>query len=391
MSSEENNNDKQEPESLFPGVDIPTTDNNPSPKSEEKQEEATPQAASLLPPPSYEYVIDGQQTGDMLYDPWATVSVPSTPSAGAAPGAATPSASSSMMGRFTRSRIAAFAAVVVAVAFVFGSAAYALTRPASQATASMPTMTTLPHPPHAAATAPMVRPTSAPTAAPTAAVARAARTPITAPQAVQSTPSSPNDNVTTQQDTFNRVNHAGSWGPQWQVSSTEGDTQAFSVQPGNVAEIQASNTIDSSFYTAIFNNSSASTQDATITFNLQHYSQQQKNAGIVLRWQDPNNYYKAYINGQFLVILRSIGGQKTLLRFVQFTASDDVLYSLRFRVAGNHQLMAKVWPTTSGSEPTSWMVSVNDNTFSSGQAGVRAMLTGGDVVQVTRFSVSTGG
>jgi hypothetical protein len=379
MSSEENK--LQEPESLFP-VDTTTDDDTPPHESEEKQEEeakeeATPPQATptLPPPPSYEYTIDGQATGDMLYDPWATVNM----AAAASPAASGVQPSQKQWdgdGRYTRDRIAAFAGVVVVVALVFGGVAYAFTRPLSPTMAAQVMTTTQPRPPHVMATPTAKKPTI-PTPAPKPTASAVPAAPVLA--------------TTTQQDLFNdRNNPAGSWGPSWQLSSTVQDTQAFSVPGGGLAEIHATNTVVGGFYTAIFNDSySSSTQDITVTFNLQHYFEQQKNMGIVLRWQNGRNYYKAYINGQYLVILRSIGGQKTLLQVVQFAASDDVLYTLRFRVV-DQTLMAKVWQANTP-EPSTWFLTVKDGNFTAGKAGVRAQLTGGDIVQVTQFRVTTGG
>jgi hypothetical protein len=93
------------------------------------------------------------------------------------------------------------------------------------------------------------------------------------------------------------------------------------------------------------------------------------NLGAVLRWKDANNWYKAYITGSTLVVQKRVGGAYTNLASASFTASPNTLYSLRFRIVGS-TLTTRVWPA-SGGEPTAWMISVSDATFTSGFAGLR--------------------
>jgi hypothetical protein len=93
------------------------------------------------------------------------------------------------------------------------------------------------------------------------------------------------------------------------------------------------------------------------------------NLGIVLRWTDPNNWYKAFIDGQHLTILRDIKGTMSVLAQANVVTSAGVAQTLLFRSFGT-LLCAKVWPSDTP-EPQNWMLSTRDKTFSTGQFGIR--------------------
>ena len=94
--------------------------------------------------------------------------------------------------------------------------------------------------------------------------------------------------------------------------------------------------------------------------------------GAALRWNNGNNFYKAYITGTNLVILKKVNGAITKLKSVAFTARAGTSYTLDFSVVGS-TLSAKVWQT-GNTPPSSWMVTVTDSTFSSGNCGIVVFL-----------------
>jgi hypothetical protein len=99
------------------------------------------------------------------------------------------------------------------------------------------------------------------------------------------------------------------------------------------------------------------------------------NIGAVLRWNDTNNWYKAYIDGTNLVLQKRVGGSYTVLGAAPFAATPNVSYSLRFQVVGA-TLIAKVWPTNRP-EPEDSMVTATDSEVRLGRPGLRAQISGG--------------
>jgi len=110
------------------------------------------------------------------------------------------------------------------------------------------------------------------------------------------------------------------------------------------------------------------------------------NLGIVLRWTSPNNWYKAFIDGNQLVILKSVNGQNSRIAQVDMKTNAGVAYTLRFRSLGT-VLSAKVWPSATA-EPQKWLV-VDDHTFPTGQFGVRVLEQPTTVITITSFSATT--
>jgi hypothetical protein len=123
--------------------------------------------------------------------------------------------------------------------------------------------------------------------------------------------------------------------------------------------------------------------DAEIIFSGSMSRYDQSNIGAVLRWTDTNDWYKSYIDGNNLVVLKRVGGMATRLAAVPFVAKAGTLYTLRFRVKGS-KLMAKVWQN-GNSEPVNWMVTVMDTTFQSGYGGLRFVLAKDILARFTSF------
>jgi hypothetical protein len=110
------------------------------------------------------------------------------------------------------------------------------------------------------------------------------------------------------------------------------------------------------------------------------------NLGVVLRWADPNNWYKAFIDGNKLAILKSVNGQKSLIEQMDVKASVGIAQTLRFRALGA-LFFAKVWPSNT-TEPERWMLVASDATFSAGQCGIRVFVQPETVITVLSFEAT---
>jgi hypothetical protein len=126
--------------------------------------------------------------------------------------------------------------------------------------------------------------------------------------------------------------------------------------------------------------------DADVAFSgsLSLFSNGTSNIGSVLRWTDANNWYKAYIDGTQLILLKNVAGVVTRLNAVAFTAQNGIAYTLRFRVVGT-MLSAKVW-MSSQAEPTAWMVMATDTAIPSGLGGLRLVVQNGATAKITMFT-----
>jgi len=107
------------------------------------------------------------------------------------------------------------------------------------------------------------------------------------------------------------------------------------------------------------------------------------NFGVVLRWKDVNNWYKALIDGSDLVVLKRLNGVTTQLGALRFTALSGKTYTLHFRAIGA-TLFASAWQSDQ-SEPDHWMIVVSDMSLVSGQGGVRVVLENNTVIHVASF------
>ena len=107
------------------------------------------------------------------------------------------------------------------------------------------------------------------------------------------------------------------------------------------------------------------------------------NLGAVLRWNDTINWYKAYIDGNSLVIQEKFHGSYATLGATPFAAQGGRAYTLRFREVGS-SLFAKVWQTDTA-EPSNWMVSATNSDLQSGYCGLRLQEQPGITASVTSF------
>ena len=126
--------------------------------------------------------------------------------------------------------------------------------------------------------------------------------------------------------------------------------------------------------------------DADVAFSgsLSLFGNGTSNIGSVLRWMDANNWYKAYIDGTQLILLKKVAGTVTRLNAVAFIAQNGIAYTVRFRIAGT-MLSAKAWPANQA-EPATWMVMATDAALPSGFGGLRLVVQNGAVAKITMFT-----
>jgi len=179
------------------------------------------------------------------------------------------------------------------------------------------------------------------------------------------------------QDTFHRANqnHWGtaSDGQAWTADANTNNSFAINNNAGNVNGGGIT-------YSAILGTSAT---DAQVLFTGSMSNFTDSNIGAVLRWTDANNWYKAFIDGTNLIIRKKVNGTDTTLATILFTSSANTNYSLRFQVVGA-TLSAKVWQTGQ-TEPDDWMITVTDNSFSSGYCGLRMIAQSGKTAAYTSF------
>ena len=179
------------------------------------------------------------------------------------------------------------------------------------------------------------------------------------------------------QDTFTRANQAY-WGKASDGLTWGGDANSqspFSIK-NNVGQIANG----SGPYNALLGPTAT---DAEVLFTSSISSFSNNNLGAVLRWQDSNDWYKAYINGTQLVVQKRVGGTTTTLSQVNFTAAVNTLYDLRFEVVGT-TLYAKAWAAAS-TEPSTWAITTMDSSLASGQCGLRLQVLSATSASITSF------
>ena len=215
---------------------------------------------------------------------------------------------------------------------------------------------------------PTVTPTSSPTSSPTV-------TPTSSPT------SSPGAALGT--DSFHRANQS-LWGKASDGQTWGGDANVSGVFSVSGGAGVVSNTGGTS-YSAVLG-PSATDSEVYATGSLSSFAS--SNFGDVLRWTDGNDWYKAYIDGQNLVIQKKVAGTATVVAQVPFAATAGVAYTIHFRAVGS-TLTANVWPA-SGPEPSGWMATATDSSLASGFAGLR-FLTQGGTATITAFQADVPG
>ena len=182
------------------------------------------------------------------------------------------------------------------------------------------------------------------------------------------------------QDTFQRNNQrlwgTASDGQKWGGNANSSQSFAIDEQTGIVSNPQG--VFDATL--------GPPTTDAEVVFSgsLSFFGNGGSNIGSVLRWTDANDWYKAYLDGTQLILLKKVAGILTRLDVAAFPAQNNKEYTLRFRVAGS-KLAAKVW-LTGQAEPDAWMVMANDTALTSGFGGLRVVVQNEVVARIHMFT-----
>jgi hypothetical protein len=245
----------------------------------------------------------------------------------------------------------------------------------------VPASTALPTPitPGLPTATPIGTSTPSPTATSVPSPTATATTPT--PTATVTVTPTPGPGTTLAQDTFQRADQKF-WGTasNGQIWGGDANTQAaFSIH-NDVGQIANG----SGPYNAVLGPPAT---DAEVLFTGSMSSFTNNNLGALLRWQDNNNWYKAYINGTTLVIQARVNGTTTTLTQAAFPATANTAYNLRFRIVGT-TLSAKAWATTA-TEPTTWTATTTNASLTSGQCGLRIQVLGSTSASITAFQATT--
>ena len=185
------------------------------------------------------------------------------------------------------------------------------------------------------------------------------------------------------QDTFQRPDQA-LWGRASDGQSWAGDAnaqvQSFFIAGSQGVIMHAKGTLNAMLGPV------SSNVEVLTSGSVSHFGKT-INLGVVVRWTDAMNWYKALINGTRFVVLKRVKGITTELGAQPFTAHGNTLYTLRFRAIGA-VLLAKAWPSADP-EPPGWMVNVTDTSLTAGQGGVRVLVQNDAVVHLVAFSESS--
>ncbi len=183
------------------------------------------------------------------------------------------------------------------------------------------------------------------------------------------------------QDTFQRQNQQ-LWGTASDGRTWEGDANkanAFSIANGAGQIANAQGTLNALLGLP------GTDMEVMASGSLNHFDNGNVNLGVVLRWTDDKDWYKALIDGTHVRLLKRVNGVTTTLATTPFQAQGGKMYSLRFQAIGA-MFFASAWPVGSP-EPQKWMLNATDTTLTTGQAGVRVLVQAQSVVDITAFRV----
>ena len=182
------------------------------------------------------------------------------------------------------------------------------------------------------------------------------------------------------QDTFQRANQS-LWG-----KASDGHIWGGDANTATVFSIAANHGLVANgtmSYSAVLGSTSANAE-VVLTGSISTFAS--NNFGAVLRWTDGNNWYKAYIDGTSLIIQKKVSGSTTILAQQPFAASAATAYSIHFRVVGT-TLSVNVWAAGT-TEPSGWMATATDSTFTSGYAGLRMQVLGSSTLSISAFKAT---
>lgn len=155
------------------------------------------------------------------------------------------------------------------------------------------------------------------------------------------------------EDTFQRPNQLfwgnASGGGSWLADASTRPAFAIADQVGLV-------TASSGTFTALLGPRLATAQ-LMVILSVSQFNRE-NNVGAVLHWKDTTHWYKVYLNGESLVLIKRDASQTLQLGSVPFPAQPGLRYSLLVQVRGT-VFLAKAWPA-SESEPANWDLRVAD-------------------------------
>jgi hypothetical protein len=178
-------------------------------------------------------------------------------------------------------------------------------------------------------------------------------------------------------DTFRRSNQApwgtASDGHVWGASAS---ARGFFSIVKNAGQVGATN---GSSYSGILGGTAAD-EDVEVTGSLSSF--QDNNFGPVARWADGDDWYKAYPDGNSLILQRKVSGTASTLGAVAFTAKAKTAYTIELQVIGS-ALSARIWQ--SGATQPGWMVTATDSALTVGYTGLRVLVQIGSSAKITGF------
>lgn len=178
-------------------------------------------------------------------------------------------------------------------------------------------------------------------------------------------------------DDFKRVNQVywgtSSGGQDWQADAQEETSFSILADKGIVSATRG-------FLCGVLGQV-ATNSEVSFQGSLSHFGQ--SDLGALLRWSSPGDYYKLVLDAQGLTLSRVMDGMPTPLRTVSFTPRDGASYTFLFR-AVDTQLSAMIWPTGQPA-PADWQISLTDDAFRSGRAGIGASVQTGVQARVSDF------
>lgn len=180
-------------------------------------------------------------------------------------------------------------------------------------------------------------------------------------------------------DTFERPNQVF-WGTASSGQSWEGDANQRSVfsivdDSGQIGGVQGSSQ-------AILGPVTIN-EEVLVSSSINQFDGGQVNFGATLRWSSGDNWYKVFLDGTRLTLLKRVNDVTTQLKSVPFHAQNATPYTLRFRAVGT-LLQARVWPS-GDPEPASWQISQKDIDLLSGQGGLQVALQNNTTIIVMSF------
>ena len=185
-----------------------------------------------------------------------------------------------------------------------------------------------------------------------------------------------------EQDNFNRANQSH-WG-----TASDGTAWSADASSNSAYSISSDTGLQSGGGTTT-GTLGASETDSEVLASGSMSSYSSAELGVVARYTDSNNFYRAYLDGYNLKIKKNVGGTATVLASTAFSPSANTNYTIDFNVQGT-TLEASVWPTN-GNVPPRWMAVATDSSLSSGNDGTRSVTPTGVTATYTFFEIENAG